>query len=190
MNWQILFNPVKRFETRYLFFVGFVFFLIGSWLASRFNFTFDGVLSVHRAVEVSLVRAIKENIVNIAILVLLLFLIGVAINRKTRVVDILNVVLIFRIPFYLVIFLSNIPFVRKAEEAIREKLKDSIYIHVEPSQAIALSVFSIVVLLLLIYAIVLLFKGFKTATNAKKWQHYVLFFVVLLLAEFISKLIL
>ena len=52
-----------------------------------------------------------------------------------------------------------------------------------------LIVFSIVSLCLIAYSIVLLVNGFKTASNAKKWQHFVSFGFVVIVAEIISKML-
>ena len=47
---------------------------------------------------------------------------------------------------------------------------------------------SIATILLLVYAIVLLTNGFKTATNLKKWQNYIWFAVALIIGEIVSKM--
>lgn len=189
MNWTIFWNPFKCYETKKMLVLGLVFFFIGSWLASQFDFTFDGVLDLHSVAKVNLVRALQENAINVALLSVLVFVVGIIINSRTRVVDVLNAVLIFRIPFYVAILFSSIPFVRKAQEGILENLKDLSHFQLEALQIITLLAFSLVILLLLTYAIILLFNGFKTATNAKTWQHYILFAVALLVAEIVSKIL-
>jgi len=63
-------------------------------------------------------------------------------------------------------------------------------IDLQPSDLIGIVLMSILLLALLIYAIALLFQGFKTATNAKKTIHYVIFGIIILIVEITSKLVL
>jgi hypothetical protein len=46
---------------------------------------------------------------------------------------------------------------------------------------IPLVIFILLILILIVYGFVLLYNGFKTATNLKKWQHIALFIVALFL---------
>ena len=48
-------------------------------------------------------------------------------------------------------------------------------------------IFGLVSILLIVYSIALLANGFKTATNVKKWHHWLLFTLALIIGEIISK---
>ena len=57
------------------------------------------------------------------------------------------------------------------------------------SDMIILIALSIVTLLFLVWSIVLLFNGFKTATNAKGSKQIILFAITILISEIISKIL-
>lgn len=189
MNWKLLFNPFQKIETNTLLIIGGLLFLIGSFFAFYFGFTFDGVLDLHTVGEISLLNAFKQNAINIVILWLLLLGLGLFINAKTRWNDVLVSVLIFRIPFYLMILLSSIPFIKNTLNEFANSLKIGKEFQFEIENILIISGYSMVSLALLVYAIILLFNGFKTATNAKGWRHYLSFALVLIVSEVITKFI-
>ena len=57
----------------------------------------------------------------------------------------------------------------------------------DTADLIALIIFSSVTLLLLVYSITLMVTGFRTASNMKKLQQYVVFAVLIIIAEVIAK---
>lgn len=186
MNWKLFLNPFEKYEARILLVFGFIFFFIGSFLAAHFSFSFDGALDLHRVTATSLPQALKENLINVLLIVVTLFILGIAINRKTRFVDMLNGVLIFRIPFYFALLLNSIPVVRTTQEELLENIKDLENFEIQKVGILLLA--GLATLLFLVYSIILLFNGFRTAVNAKRWQHYLLFAIVLLFTEIVSKI--
>ncbi len=190
MDWTVLWNPLKSLKSTTILLIGLLFFVLGNLAAAYFDFVFNGVLDIHQVGGRELWYAFKENAVIVALLAVMLYGLGYAINRKTRLIDILNAVLVFRIPFYVVVLWSSLPFFTDLLANIEDNKDNLVNLHFEILQLVGLLVFALFILLLLIYAILLLFNGFKTATNAKKWQHFLLFGVVLFIAEVISKILL
>lgn len=186
---KMFINPFCRYSALSLFVVGLFSFVVGTLLAYCFSVSFDGVLDVHVAKGMTLVRALKENMLNVVLLTLLLLTLGVAINRKTRWIDMLNVVLIFRIPLYLILLLSSIPIVRQTQKELLNSVQKQAGIYLESLHILVLLLFSILSLGLFVYSIILLFNGFKTASNAKTWQHYMLFIFIVIVAEVVSKIV-
>lgn len=187
MNWKLLFNPFQKIETNTLLIIGGLLFFVGSLLAFYFGFTFDGVLDLHSVGEISLLDSFKQNAINIVVLWLLLLGLGLIINAKTRWIDVLVSVLIFRIPFYVMILFSSIGVVKSTLNQLVDRAKGMGNFHWEFINLIIILVYSMIILALLIYAVILLFNGFKVATNAKGWKHYVLFALVVIITEVITK---
>lgn len=190
MNWQIILNPFIKFSEKQLLIVGVSSAIAGSLIASMIGVTFDGLIDVHLYPEITFLDSLKENSILIILITLLLFGFGKIINSKTRFIDILNSSLLFRIPFYISALLTSIPVIKKIEEEVMKNINSLDKINLETTDLIGILVISILSIVLLIYAIKLLFQGFKTATNAKKAVHYVIFGVLILVGEILSKIIL
>jgi hypothetical protein len=190
MNWQIILNPIRRFSAKQLLTFGITSTIVGSLIASIIDVTFDGLIDVHLHPEMTFLTSLKENSILVAIITLLLFVFGKIINTKTRFIDILNCCLLFRIPFYVSALLTSIPFMKNVEEEVIKNINSLDKINLQPTDLIGILILSVLLIILLIYAIILLFNGFKTATNAKKTVHFSVFGIIILFAEIISKFIL
>lgn len=190
MNLQIILNPFIRFSERLLMTVGIIAAIAGSLIATAFDITYDGVIDVHLSKGITFVESVKENLISVLFLTLLLFGLGKIINTKTRFIDILTSVLFFRIPFYVSALLVSIPAMRTVEKEILNNRNSLDKIDIQPLDMVVLFVISVLLIALLIYAIFLLFRGFKTATNAKKPIHFIGFAIVLVFAELFSKILL
>ncbi|MCF6129797.1 hypothetical protein L1S35_08930 [Flavobacterium sp. AS60] len=190
MNWQIIFNPFIRFSEKWLLTIGIISAIAGSTIAVYCGVRYDGVIDVHTFPDITFVNSIKENLISITLLTFLLFVLGKIINPKTRFIDILNSSLLFRIPFYVSALLTSVPAMKTVEKEVLKNINTLDKIKIQPFDLAVLLIISILLIALLIYAIVLLFQGFKTATNAKKPSHYISFTIALILAEVLSKIIL
>lgn len=190
MNWQMILNPFTIFSEKHLLILGVICAIAGSLLASLIGVSYDGLLDVHLRSEMTFQDSLKENSIIIILITLILFVFGKMINAKTRFIDILNSAVIFRIPFYLSALLTSIPIVKNVTEEVMKNINSLDKIDLQPSDLIGIVLMSILLLALLIYAIALLFQGFKTATNAKKTIHYVIFGIIILIVEITSKLVL
>jgi len=189
MTWKTIFNPFQKFSDRTLLLSGVTATVIGSVIGFLRQVSFDGIFDVHNSVGLSFPDSLLENLINILIVFSLLFLLGKLINRKTRAIDILNTSMIYRIPLYFVALLSNISIINEATNEMLNNAKAG-GSQVYSKEAIWLYLFAIVLLPFIVYCIVLIINGFKTATNAKRWQHFLILTIVLLVGEFISKPIL
>ena len=185
MNWQTLFNPFSKFEENQLLIGGILVTILGTIIGFLCNVTFDGVLDMHIIEETTLIKVTIENTVNISTITLLLFVLGKIVNPKTRFIDILNTCLWHRFPLYFGAILSIILLPKN----LNEKLLKGANIMENPSVLVLTVIFGILILLIAAYSIILLVYGFKTATNTKKWQHFVFFGITILIAEIISKYI-
>lgn len=187
MNWKLLFNPFEKIPEKLLLLLGIISFIIGCYFSYQFEMIFDGIFDAHEFSGILFSQAFTANAVNVITVCVFLFILGKIINPKTRMIDILNTAFISRIPIYLTAPLAAVPVVKQITEKIVASLKDIENMKLGTLDMMVLLSFSGIAMLLLVYSIVLLANGFRTATNAKKWQHYVIFGLVLLLAEIVSK---
>ena len=190
MNWSILLNPFTKFSEKQLLVFGLLSAVVGSLLATLFGVTFDGVIDVHMWPEMTFLQSLKENGVTLILMTLLLFGLGKLINSKSRFVDILNAALLFRVPFYLMAALVSIPAIKKIEEELMKNVQTMAGVGLKTTDIIVLLCLTSAIIALLIYAIALLYNGFKTATNVKKISHKIFFGLAILVAEILSKIIL
>ena len=189
MNWSVLLNPFTKFSEKQLLIFGIVTLGLGSYFAALFGVTFDGVIDVHLSPNITFLQSLKENAITILLLTILLFTLGKIINAKTRLIDILNTSMLFRIPFYLSAALVALPAVKVIEESLLKNAQNNASFNLNTNDIIILLCLTGAIIALLIYAIALLFNGFKTATNVKRTSHKVFFSIAILLAETLCKII-
>lgn len=188
MNWKLLFNPFGIYSEKQLLVSGILITLAGSLVGSLFNVTFDGVLDVHQY-ETDFLTSLKENSINVACIFIVLFILGKLINRKTRAIDILNTAMVSRFPQYISAVITALPVLKKVEDEIISHQGDLQHLNFQPMDLMLLFVISMILLSITSYYITLMVNGFRTAVNAKKWQHFVGFAIALIIAEIISKLL-
>lgn len=188
MNWKLFFNPFSKFSEKALLISGILFLVVGSFIGYYFGVTYDGIFDVHIS-TVTLIESLTENVINVVILSLLLFIAGIIINSKTRIIDVLNVALISRFPIYLAGLFANNQRISEISEQLMDSVHQETPESVSSSDMMILMLFSAVLILLLAYQLMLMVFGFKTAVNARKWQHWLLFAFALIAAEVISKAI-
>ena len=190
MNWKTLFNPFEKYSEKNLLIFGIVATLLGSFLGYLMNARFDGIVDMHLVREVQFQTILIDNIINTLVLFILFFVFGKIVNSKTRAIDILNVSLICRIPMYLVA-LGNIGgYLERATQSMLNGIDLDNLQNIPQFEMLDLFViliFSVVSIGFLVWMIVLLWKGFKTATNTKRTRDIIIFIMLFILAEVLSK---
>ena len=182
---KIIINPFEKFTEVQLFILGIALTVGGSLLGYLFCSRFDGVLDLHVTPIVTLAQPFIDNAINTVSLFLLLFILGLIINKKTRLIDVFNTVLIARSPFYL-LTLGNIGgFMNDLETKINPN--NPLDIHFSAIDILVLGVFSMFAVGFLVWFVALLYNGFKTATNLKATPHKIAFAFTIILAEVLSK---
>ena len=169
-----LFNPIAHFDERKLLAVGLASVVLNLGLSYFFGFKMISILKFAPSASGSGVLAFYI-LRAYAVAIAALYLYGLLINRKTRFLDIVNTVLIAIIPAILVNPIQKIPvFAKILERMLKAPLE------VLPADLTMMLLLALVMLPFIVYKIVLLLNGFKTATHLKAWYHVVLFFVILL----------
>jgi len=189
---KLFFNPFeKNSETRLLVF-GLIITAIGSYLGYLFSGRYDGVIDLHFTKNTTLAQPFIDNLINIVSLFAALFLVGKLINSKTRIIDILSPILISRVPFYLLTFFNFRNCISDVTASIVEKLDLKAMpteLDLSPLSMILLMLFAMISILCLVWFIILLYNGFKIATNCKTVAHKLYFALAIVAAEIISKIL-
>jgi len=189
MKFKLLFNPFERFQETVLLGWGTVALLLGSGLAYFFQARFDGVLDLHFTNQVEFWQPFADNLINIISLMVFLGALGFWMNKKTRLIDILAVCVMARIPYYPLSVFNLKGYMVEISEEI---LKDPMAImggNIALSQLFVLFIFSGFSLLAIIWQLVLLYNGTKVASNGKGIAFTVLFILAIAVAEILSKLL-
>src|SRR5690606_13429458 len=191
MNWKTLFNPFEKYSEKTLLIFGIVATFLGSFVGFLMKARFDGILDMHIVQNIKWYQPFLDNLINITLLSSFLIFLGKAINRKTRFIDILVTVIICRIPIYLS-SLSNIGgFLDQSSRSLLDSVVNNgmTTSHIDMKDLIIVTILGIIVIPFIIWMIVLLWKGFKTATNNKTIKGVLFFIKVVIATELISKLI-
>lgn len=128
-----------------------------------------------------------DAIISTLLMTVVLFAFGKIVNRKTRLIDIFNTVLIARIPLSLIVFSDINGFltlktqallsVVNNPEAMAEQMGDITFITI-------IGIFGILALVLFAYYI---YQGFKTATHSKKIQHIIVLIILVLITDTLTR---
>lgn len=184
-----LYNPFELYSERQLLIFGLVMTLIGSFLGYSFNGRFDGIIDFHLLESVTFFEVVLDNFFNAVLLTMLLFINGKLINSKTRFVDVLNASLLARIPFYILPFFNFNNVMYDVSNRTYDIMVAGSFNAISTPDLILLMLFSFVAICTLIWFSVLLWNGFKVATNAKGIKNIILFIFTILVVEVVSKYI-
>lgn len=184
-----LFNPFEKYQERNLLFFGIINFVITSILAIKLNIRFDGIIDIHIIEKVLWYQPIVDQLINIFLLTTTLFILGKIYNNKTRIVDVLNSVLVARIPFLISIFMISNKTLDSISEKILKNINNPEKIQLNNLDLTILLVISTMLILILVWFLILLWNGFKVATFAKGNKIAIGFITVFIVTLIISNLI-
>lgn len=182
----LLFKPFEKYPESKLLLVGMVLLCVGTLLAFLLNTRFDGALDIHYGMEVDMKTAVIDQGISLISMVFFLFVAGLIVNSKTRLIDVFSTMLIARIPLYVASLLNLGGFAGNAGlEVQRSMMKSEATIS---SQAIVVLVISLVIIIpMVVWSVALMWNGYKVAANAKGAKAILLFIGAVLLAEIASK---
>jgi len=185
---KILINPFEKLQENQLLSIGVFAMLLGSFIGSALNARFDGFLDLHFTHHTGFSTVLLDNLINTTSSILLLFGLGRYINSKTRLIDIINTILVSRIPFYLLPLFNLSGIISRASDLLIALSQNQISVQDIPQFTfVFFMVFAFFTLIAIVWVITLLFNGFKTACNSKTTLHHIIFAIGILLSEVISK---
>ncbi|MBV7441267.1 YIP1 family protein [Weeksellaceae bacterium TAE3-ERU29] len=186
MKWKTFFNPFTQFSDQKLTQLSIISLMLIYGVCSLFLVKLDGIFHITNADSIREVWIFNSFIIVLAIIIL--GLLGKLFKSKSRWIDIFHSVCISLFPMSLIVILSNIPIIKNSIEAVQKIQANPSEVATFNSELIILSIFGLISLPLIIYSVILMFNGFKTATNSKKWQSFALFFVVLFLMNMLTQI--
>ena len=190
MNWQTIFNPFSKLSEKTLLAIGILASIL-LIIACYFTDTkMDSLLHFSPAKDLSFNSIALYTIISLIYAIVLLFILGKIFNSKTRIIDIVNAVLVSQVPVIVIVLGTKLIKLDKISKQIAETSAQNKVLDINTFDLMYLMVFSFGSLIFIIYSFVLLFNGFKTATNIKKWQHIVIFAFVLLVGILICQIFL
>lgn len=190
MNRKIVFNPFEKHSEITLLIFGLTLTILGSFIGYLMKARFDGIIDMHLVENISLIEPFLDNLLNTLSLFVLFFILGKSINKKTRWVDILSASIIARIPFYILPLFNIGGFLEKITERLLESI-DLENLNSPPaisiSDMLTMLLFAGIGIVCLCWFIALFWNGFRVATNTKGTKNIILFVIMLIVAEVISK---
>ena len=187
MNWKTIFNPFGRFDERILLCVGILFFIVLIPLCFWTDTYFSSVFRLAHPKNSDVKNIIFHNVISFVSAILILYVLGLLFYRKTRIIDIANTVLLSQIRLIIILPLEKVFYIKKVGERV---------VAYQNHPTGAFPVFDIIVMILiilitlcaLIYSFILLYNGFRTAANIKKWQQITIFCLVSLMTILICQI--
>ncbi|PUB28554.1 hypothetical protein C8J95_107129 [Elizabethkingia sp. YR214] len=190
MNWKTLFNPFEKYSDYKLLLFGILFSLLTPFVSYYTQNRMTSFMRFDRPEEaLTLKSSFLYCSVSIASIILILYLIAIVFNRRSRFMDITNTILVSNAINIPILLLTHLIDVNKAFSS--EGINENFYQYI--INLLFIIITTAIVISLVIYSIVLFFNGFKTATNIKKLPQIILFvfifFVSLMICQiFIPKL--
>jgi hypothetical protein len=116
-----------------------------------------------------------------------LFFIALLINKRTRFIDIVTTVLISQVPNFFILLITKFSGMNEVAKKFTTVATNKVT-PFETADILLLFVFCLIILAFVVYAMILLYNGFKTATNFKKWYQISLFVISLLFFTLLHQL--
>lgn len=189
MNWKTIFNPFERFDEKLLLLTGMLAVILSIGVGYLTDSTFTSIYRISTAENTSLQMIALSTLLSFLMAIVVLSILGKILNRKTRIIDIVNTVLISQLFLIGIQCLGKVSSIKLAGKNVAnyQSNPSGIFPFLDFMIMISMMIFTITIM---IYSLTLFYNGFKTATNIKKWQHIVLFCVVSLISSLICQIIL
>ncbi|MGE8552824.1 MAG: YIP1 family protein [Chryseobacterium jejuense] len=188
MNWKTIFNPFERFDEKQLLLTGILAIILSIAVGYWTDTTFTSIYKISNVENPSFKIIAITTLLSFLTAIVILFILGKILNSKTRIIDIVNTVLISQLVLILFQCIGKISYIGLAGKNVikYESAPSGPFPFMDFLIMISMSFFSIITL---VYSITLFYNGFKTATNIKKWQHIVLFCIVSLITTLFCQVI-
>jgi hypothetical protein len=177
-GWRVLFNPFVRMSDGVGLGLTLVALVANFLIAWQLRVRFNGALDLHpRQSAISPLLALLDCLDAVVVTALVLWCVGLVLNRSVRFIDFLNTVGVSRLP----VLLGAIPIalLTPSEQQIKEMITNQSF---DPKTLII----ALIGLPVLVWQVTLLYTGFKTATGQKAPRVVGGFVLGLIAAEMIT----
>ncbi|WP_278551533.1 YIP1 family protein [Elizabethkingia bruuniana] len=185
MNWKTLFNPFEKYSEYKLLLFGILFFILTPFVSYYTQNRMTSFMRFDSPEEaLTLTSSLLYCSVSIASIILILYLIAIVFNRRSRFLDITNTILVSNAINIPILLLTHLIDVNKAFSS--DGINENFYQYI--INLLFIIVITAIVISLVIYSIVLFFNGFKTATNIKKLPQIILFVFIFFVSLMICQI--
>ena len=186
MNWKTLFNPFEKYSEYKLLLFGILFFILTPFVSYYTQNRMTSFMRFDSPEEtLTLTSSLLYCSVSIASIILILYLIAIVFNRRSRFLDITNTILVSNAINIPILLLTHLIDVNKAFSS--DGINENFYQYI--INLLFIIVITAIVISLVIYSIVLFFNGFKTATNIKKLPQIILFVFIFFVSLMICQIL-
>lgn len=186
MSWKTLFNPFEKYSDYKLLLFGILFFLLTPFVSYYTQNRMTSFMRFDRPEEVlTLKSSFLYCSVSIVSIILILYLIAIVFNKRSRFIDITNTILVSNAINIPVLLLTHLIDVNKAFSS--DGINENFYQYI--INLLFIILITAFVISLVIYSIVLFFNGFKTATNIKKLPQIILFVFIFFVSLMICQIL-
>jgi hypothetical protein len=182
-------KPFEKYSEQKLLITGILALLIGAIVTYMLKCKFIGVLKVTFIEDASIKQSVFDSIIIAGCLTLILFLAAKYIYLKTRLIDIIVTVLIGYIPLYLLTLFNIKDTIQITTKNLMKHATPELANQLPMNDLIIIIIFGFSSIFIIIWFIMLLYNGFKTATNAKGNKPKIIFGIAILLADIISRIL-
>lgn len=188
---RLFVNPFNDYSENVMLTVGMMFFAVGGFLAYFGEFDYHGILKIIPTNTLGLFQVFVHLFINVLVLTLSLFSFGYFVNKKTRFIDVLNVVLVSFTVIYTMGLFSAISFAKELTNNVLKAIEngDMKLSTITPLDMFLLLLFSLISLVLLLYFFYLIAVGLKFVINAKKFYHGVVIVLIVLVADVLCRFV-
>jgi hypothetical protein len=188
---QWLFNPFQFIAGSSTLFLGLVIMLASAFLGSLSNAHFDGVLDLHIGKAAPLWFFTTEVLIDWFCLSIVLLVTGLIVSRSSfRVIDCFGTQALARAP-YLLAAVAVLPkgFTRFAEYLASKAMQQTPANTIQNGDVLFFAIGLIVVLLMIIWMVVLMYRAYAVSCNTKGGKAVGSFIAALIVAEILSKIV-
>lgn len=189
---KLLLNPFERFAGTEALLAGLAVMLLTALPAVYGGIHLDGVIDLHAGAAVTWKQALAEALTDWLVMVAVIYLSGRTVSRSAiRLIDVLGTQALARFPFLPAVGISVLLFNDRILAYVKHTVsQQGDAVEISAAEWIAFVCMALVIILCLVWTIVLMYRAYSVACNAKGTKGVVSFIVSLLLAEVISKLLL
>jgi hypothetical protein len=185
----IFVNPFEKIAGWQALGLGLIFVVLAAFIGSFRGAYFDGVLDLHFSyTSYPLWIVFAMLAVDFATLIILFLIAGAIFSKNFRVIDVIGTNFLAKGTALFLILTEFIPI----PEVVSNVLRDPKLLMENPNvlfSSFAFILQMVLSVLIMIWYIALLYNAFSVSLNIKKGRRVVIFIVVLLLAEIVSKIV-
>lgn len=179
-DWML--NPFARIAGWQSFGLGLVFLVLMGLIGAYGSVAFDGVLDMHFVKDLSLQNSFIYLAVDVASLVLVMWITGLALSRGFRFVDILGTMTLAKAPFLILAIGSLFTTAPDLSQVVRTPAM--------VFQSVSFIVLLIVSIPVIIWSVALMYHALKVSCGVTGNKLTIAFIIAIFISEAVSKLVL